>query len=432
MFLKVFRSSIIDGRGTPVKDILDMWRRKHNNGNPFQVFDDQVGCEAVRLATSVLIPYAMLLNCGRWSKWALPIAPARISAGLGLNLVAEWLRPWSALRGRDGPVGNAVGDAQHVFSPDVLLDAADLLRLALARAPIDSEQTTAMIGRLQGIRDNMMVSQARDARAVFCMDYLIRCLMLSGMLSSTGKFRRAVEYAIGVVPDQSVRSYYEWMLQHRDFVPSSSTLYRHRLTLSCAYYRYCAAAVSSQMQKLGGVVQWATVDTSPQGGYDWVGSGFVTVAISELVELMTHANAMIRNCEAAQETDPEIVQRLSYCFEFKRYPPVGIGSGRASLAAKAHALCHATRLMTDSWRSVASLLNGVFSWTGDLGTESHFPCFKSHLGSLFGAWIYESDDAADSEEFDNVAAEENIAFDFRAEADILAQECLLYLIYIHI
>ena len=161
---RCLRSHVNDGRDgvTTVRNMLAMWRRTHNDGQPLEAFDDEVDCEAVRRTIGLLIPHAMLITCGRWSKWALPIASARMSAGLGLNLVAEWLRPWQALRGGNTAVGGAAGDAQHVLSPDVLLDSADVLRLALAGQPIDADQTRAIIGRLDRVRDNMMVSQARD------------------------------------------------------------------------------------------------------------------------------------------------------------------------------------------------------------------------------------------------------------------------------
>eukprot|EP00969_Alexandrium_andersonii_P190844 8431098-Alexandrium_andersonii.AAC.1 len=63
--------------------------------------------------------------------------------------------------------------------------------------------------------------------------------------------------------------------------------------------------------------------------------------------------------------------------------PVGVGSGRADLRYKVHALLHSQRLSTESWADAVCLLNSTFSWTGDLGTEARLPRVRVELADLF-------------------------------------------------
>lgn len=64
-----------------------------------------------------------------------------------------------------------------------------------------------------------------------------------------------------------------------------------------------------------------------------------------------------------------------------------MGSGRASIVYKLHAVIHSLRLQTNSWRQAVCLVNSVLSWTGDLGTEQHVVDFKWRLADLVGDWV---------------------------------------------
>jgi hypothetical protein len=81
--------------------------------------------------------------------------------------------------------------------------------------------------------------------------------------------------------------------------------------------------------------------------------------------------------------------------------PVGLGSGRAKLQNKVQAFLHSTRLVTESWPDACILMNNIFSFTGDLGTESRFGTFVGSSTRLMGDWINlapgAEDEAADDE-----------------------------------
>eukprot|EP00969_Alexandrium_andersonii_P042588 1868470-Alexandrium_andersonii.AAC.1 len=67
--------------------------------------------------------------------------------------------------------------------------------------------------------------------------------------------------------------------------------------------------------------------------------------------------------------------------------PCAVGSGRADVRYKAHALCHSERLTSTSWSETLQLLNSTFSLTGDLGTERVLPIVRIPLAQLFGDWV---------------------------------------------
>eukprot|EP00974_Lingulodinium_polyedra_P051240 4928696-Lingulodinium_polyedra.AAC.1 len=63
------------------------------------------------------------------------------------------------------------------------------------------------------------------------------------------------------------------------------------------------------------------------------------------------------------------MQRLRSVMQAVRVPPVAVGSKRASLGHKMHALAHALYMMYGAWHLVCRVLNTTTSFTTDFGTE---------------------------------------------------------------
>ena len=66
------------------------------------------------------------------------------------------------------------------------------------------------------------------------------------------------------------------------------------------------------------------------------------------------------------------MQELSNILQWEQGPAVGVGSGKAGLFYKLHALLHARRLVSTSWEATAQSFHSTISFTGDLGVESLF------------------------------------------------------------
>ena len=65
----------------------------------------------------------------------------------------------------------------------------------------------------------------------------------------------------------------------RRAVPSSSTLYRHRLSLHIGFCQWIASVHHELLNDAEGIIRWSTVDSSPQGGWDWLLSGSAVLQV---------------------------------------------------------------------------------------------------------------------------------------------------------
>ena len=147
--------------------------------------------------------------------------------------------------------------------------------------------------------------------------------------------------------------------------------------------------------RAGGVVVYRMVDSSPQGGWDWFLHGSRTIPMEELGGAF--ADAMVLLSAMAADTDKSsAAKRLAALLPFRQGPPTAVGSGRASLRRKAHALCHSVHLESDSWPSAVRLLNSTVTFTGDLGTESLFNTFKGHISDVMGGWVVDNNGSQES------------------------------------
>lgn len=291
---------------------------------------------------------------------------------------------------------------QQQLTPDLLQDVADKLRLSLGPVGLGEAEMRSTIAALQSMRDEMVRTQARLSNKMYAMTTVIESLMFAGMLVSDSGFREALLRGMALsVPDASVRSYYAQLMESGLLrTPSHTTLNRHRLTLHVGFCRYQAQVLSRMLQEPSGVVRWGSIDSSPQGRYDWVSGGFATMLVADLAPRLREAHRLIHESRRQHDSGPGdaqcgLLKSLRDALQFTQLSPVGVGSGRACRAAKAHAVMHSVRMMCETWQQCAVLMCSVVTWTGDLGTESRFPTYCSTLTAAFGEWVRASDSAAE-------------------------------------
>ena len=207
-------------------------------------------------------------------------------------------------------------------------------------------------------------------------------------------------------------------------IPSRTSLYRHRLTVHIGLCRWLAASCLPILLDEEGFCRWGTLDASPQGAWDWVLSGATLVAGSQLRRCFEDANQLIalgRSDTAAEEDNISqqhvLARQLAESLCVVQGTPAAVGSGRAGLLHKVHALAHSTRLSAPDWKSTCDMLNGTLTWTADLGVESGLNSFKGNVCTLFGDW-------AKAEALpDNFAQMEHEApFDFQDAVPVGGQE----------
>lgn len=179
--------------------------------------------------------------------------------------------------------------------------------------------------------------------------------------------------------------------------PSAPTISRHRMTLHLGFCKWLQSVNDSLAQS--GFCRWATVDTSPQGGIDWVLMGSASVGNDDL---RVAFELSVGLCHAARdrEKEREAMSALAPQLQLQQGVPTGVGSGRASLQHKVHALAHAERLRQVSWQRVAQAFNSTITFTGDLGVECKIVGFRMCLKALMGDWIEKAPGGACEEEFE--------------------------------
>ena len=119
-------------------------------------------------------------------------------------------------------------------------------------------------------------------------------MILSGYLRSAGDLEKvillAIDTILGMVPQ--VHTFFKEIFQQAHSTPSAITLYRHRLTLHLAYCEELQLQYKQLLAEPAGFVSWATLDCSPQAGYDLILNGDTTIALSRLVEMFRMANEL--------------------------------------------------------------------------------------------------------------------------------------------
>ena len=416
--------------GDTWQTLVQSWCMRHNGGNPF----DNVENNELPLLNIVLpTPHALLVVHGSWKNWGFPVPSGRQRAHLRLNL----FRPF--WQGLSLPSLEERAVCQRVQAPDfsieMLQQTADLLRNLLLRIGPDDPrgEIVSSIRWLQSTRDLLVASSARRSRFAYDLATLVLAMVSAGYLRDSGDLRTVCEYAIRLaVPVPSLRDYLLGILRQGHTVPSRTVLYRHRLTVSLAVCRVLALHNTSLLNDPDGIVSWATMDSSPQGGYDWVLCGITTLSLRDAqrafdisLELCTPA---LDNDEAASK-----VADLQSMLHLRQGVPTAVGSGRATIRHKTHAFLHALRLQCDSWPHVIGLTDSILSYTGDLGTEQRVVELRCKLTDLFGDWIvHDSEhtddgerDDADDDHFDVMAeGREHVAeqvqnddFEFEIEGD---------------
>ena len=344
------------------------------------------------LALCLPAPHALLILLKRWPRCGLPqVLQGRRSGA--------WLAGRSLLQAiqAEAEQGN---DRQIVQNPDWVLDPANILTLARnfqklvqpvwAGGDEILQETRQQLAVLQKLRDNMLLDSARLSRMMYDMTHVLECVMLAADLKSADRLPEVLLRCLRLaVSDPAARSFYERMLEESRPAPSKRTLLRHRLTVHVGYLRVRALLLDrlfDATRQAPGVVRWSTMDASPHKGYEFVLSGHCTMALQDLPAAARHAFVMLSS-DASAEARAGSVEFLNRRLQLVPAAPAAVGSARQALPYKIKAAAHATRLESNSWSQVAVLLNSTFSWTGDLGTESHICSWRGSLADLFGDWV---------------------------------------------
>ena len=257
----------------PVRSVVDQWRRAF----PGMLAGD------TDLSLVCLLPaaHALLLAYQKWTVYAFPFMPnARTRAGMGISCLKGFLpRPQAFARLAEEVQPDA--PLQSLLTPDKLEATADCIRAAMVGAPAPAE-AREHLQLLQAAADQLYLEVHQKSKKAFEMEFLIRCLMAGGHLKSQGQLAESLRSCIVAgVRNDDLRAYLLQRL-HKETIPSTTTMYRHRLTLHIAFCMWISQITNDSLNKPGGVVRYATGDSSPQGRHNWFLCGATSLAVDLL------------------------------------------------------------------------------------------------------------------------------------------------------
>ena len=175
--------------------------------------------------------------------------------------------------------------------------------------------------------------------------------------------------------------------------PKSSKVKRLYLQMDTAYMLFQQQLSSNALHR------YLLVDSSPQGGRDWLLSKALVVHASPLklvqaAETLSNLVARMEEQQNSRELDPlldaeedeqKLIAQIRDGLNMHTLPPAALGLSHSNTAHKASALLHAMTLEVPA-HAFQHQLRCVLSVTGDLGVEIGIPSFSSPLQVLMPTW----------------------------------------------
>ena len=264
-----------------------------------------------------------------WCTWLVPLCPGRLGAGLGLRY-APLLCDLDSRHVRRAQRRAAIFDGEVQASDKIdLLKAFNLQELANDLRRLHALQPSPELeGRIQWLvrrRDWALSQEWLQTAHSYNLEHMVACLMLGGFLRNMQNLKEVVKYAIrSGVPDVALQQHILGELEMPRSVPSATTLRRHRLTLfmaTCLLEQEVHAEVIKD-----DFVRYATVDSSPQGPYDFVMSGARAISARSLLEAARGADRL--HDASLDEDEKKEIGFLEVTLNLLQAAPAAVGSGR--------------------------------------------------------------------------------------------------------
>ena len=386
--------ALVNGVGPrSLQDVIHVWDQS------FGLNLEERGASEIQTAIQLPAPHALLCARRAWTRYAIPYmlcGPRARALGLkhvmhAISDVEPQCFEWDGMRAA------AADDAHEAFDLQAYQSVTDILRVLIkpSAAPQDTIiEASYMISRLQRIRDNMLRRTRTLTAHAYAMEVLLSALILTGSMRGSGDLQVVVQSALDIcIPDIAARAYFKDIAARRGIVPSRATSDRAKLAAIVGIC-VCQQAETEAGLMGAGCIVYRTIDSSPQGGYDWVLQGARYIKVNDIVSLFHDAQTLIHHSGEEDFNEQEIILRLAEKLRWTQLIPTAIGSGRCSAVHKLHAAVHAERLRSPSWAATAALWSSTFAMVGDLGTESRLPQFHGNIKDLFGEWVKVSDETA--------------------------------------
>ena len=135
---------------------------------------------------------------------------------------------------------------------------------------------------------------------------------LSGALRGADVMITAVRHGLRlVVKDDAARNDFLGLVNTPGMMPSATCVRKHRFTPTMAY----CVLMSDQVRTIlaadvGGYIVYRTVDSSAQGGHDWVMHGMRAPPVDKIVHIFRRSHELIRHANDDGFNPNPIIEEL--------------------------------------------------------------------------------------------------------------------------
>lgn len=269
-------------------------------------------------------------------------------------------------------------------------DGASVADGALVRDAVvdDIAWLEAHAGLLDGISRAGLVGFGRfGSQARYRILSLIHIFIMSRSLKNYGDLRSVLAASIRVLlPPSVAKVFLEQLAEKR--LPSPGVMSRFALTLDCGWMLITRAWLCNHFANGSeSPAVHAMIDSSPQGGVDYVNTVLYIVPGASKVPWLQAYRGLVRSCQRQRNeqgdsdaedlgTDTEFMETLRDSMIEHHCAPVGLGAQHGSTLHKAHCLYHQLWLEVGQVCVLGNLCASFASITGDLGVESGVPSLQ--------------------------------------------------------
>ena len=284
----------------------------------------------------------------------------------GFNQLADDIAAW----------GSMLLDKEE-FSED-----AERCRLEIA---IQTCRSQAAL--LEDIAAGCALESQSGGRGRYNIVFLLQTLWLAFDLKSDAVLRNALLHAVKVLFPKTRHGFLEQIISDESMpLPSRSILTQARFFLDLAFMKRVRQENALRYpigQECGAL--HILVDSSPQGGFNWLIVQMLWIGGGDLRKATADANRLVRHAQQLRalteqgfplpeedvETETALVKSVSGCIHRHPCPPVGLGRG--DLLHELHALYHCMFLETGDPKLLAWMTSCVCAITSDRGVEAGYP-----------------------------------------------------------
>jgi hypothetical protein len=278
---------------------------------------------------------------------------------LGIAALLDMVRAWRGMLIGEDPWDGSEEEANFEEAISILIGVNNEISFA------GTQQANRQVSATGGFR--------------YKLAFLIKTVLLCGNVRDTRKIRDVLHQAIALIcPPALAGAFLRTLTNVRYSVPSASTICHARFCCDMTLLLSQRALFASicGIDREHSPLLLAMTDSSPQGRYNWQNTLFSLIKAEDLLDVGRSAVQLVRlrvDCRENVETsDAELGCLSALASKIRNFycTCAALGSRRASLGHKLHAILHQCFMMTGTPPLLQKVCASIASWTVDLGVES--------------------------------------------------------------